>query len=213
MNGAKKLIIIGAATPTIIRVIEDINSDGNEEFQIVGFLDNRYLEIGDSFYDLPLLGGFESIEKFDPAEVLLINTIASSTSLRRTTSEYFLQRNYRFTNVIHPSVNLERVVISEGNLIYENATVHPFVSIGSHNVISSNAGIAHEVELNDYVFVGPGSYTCGKCRISCGAYIGVGAKILPRLTVGLDSVVGAGAIVTKNVPDAEKHFGVPARKS
>lgn len=213
MNSAKQLIIIGVATPTIIRVIEDINLDGKEEFHIVGFLDNRHAEIGDSVYDLPLLGGFESIEKYDPTEVVLINTIASSVSMRRTTTEYFLERDYQFVNIVHPSINLQRVIIGEGNLIYENAMVHPFVSMGSHNVVSSNSGIAHETDLADYVFVGPASYICGKCRVGSGAYIGVGAKILPRLNVGVDSVVGAGAIVTKNVPDSERHIGVPARKS
>ncbi len=212
MSSTKQLIVIGAATPTIIRVVDDINQSDKDEFRIVGFLDNRHTEIGDSFFDFPVLGGFETINKFDKADVVLINTIAGSAASRRTTTEYFLELGYRFVNVIHPSVNLRRVVIGEGNLIYENAMVHPFVSIGSHNVISSNCGIAHETELADYVFVGPASYICGKCMIGSGAYIGVGAKILPRLVVGANSVVGAGAIVIRSVPDCEMHIGMPARK-
>lgn len=213
MLSVNQLIIVGAATPTIIRVIDDINQSGKNKFHIVGFLDNRHKEIGDSFFNFPILGGFESIKKFDKKNVVLINTIASGAALRRITTEYFLKIGYRFSNIIHPTVNLQSVVVGDGNLIYENAMIHPFVSIGNHNVISSNCGIAHETELTDYVIVGPASYICGKCKIASGAYIGVGAKILPRLTVGQGSVVGAGAVVVKGVPDFEKHIGVPARKT
>lgn len=208
----RRLIVIGAATPTIIRTVEDINQAGFEEFQIVGFLDNNFMEMGDIFYGYPIIGGFSEINLFSCQDVVLINTIAGSTSLRRKTTDYFLQLNYKFTNIIHPSVNISHVELGCGNLIYDNVMLHPFVSIGSHNVISSCSGLAHESRLGDYVFIGPASYICGKCDVGSGAYIGVGAKILPRLRVGIDSIIGAGSIVTASVPDSEKHFGIPARK-
>jgi sugar O-acyltransferase (sialic acid O-acetyltransferase NeuD family) len=213
MSNVKQLIIIGAATPTIIRVIDDINQSDGEKFCIIGFLDRRHSEIGGVFYDLPVLGGFDFINKFDKKEVVLVNTIAGSADSRRKTTEYFLALGYQFVNVIHPSVNLRGVTVGEGNLIYENAMIHPFVSIGNYNVISSNSGIAHETTLADYVFVGPASYICGKCTIGEQAYIGVGAKILPRIVLGEKSIIGAGAIVTRNVPDSEKYIGMPARKT
>lgn len=209
---ASELIVIGAANPTIIRLIEDINQVGNEQFNIVGFLDNRFDRNGGNFYGFPVLGGFSDVSQFNKKKYVLINTIAGSSSSRRMTTEYFLLQGYSFANVVHPSVNVARVSMGVGNLIYENAMLHPFVTLGSHNVISSNSGIAHETELADYVFLGPASYVCGKCKVGTGAYIGVGAKILPRLSIGINSVVGAGAVVTQSVPDSEMHLGVPARK-
>ncbi|MBI4065007.1 acyltransferase [Candidatus Gottesmanbacteria bacterium] len=47
--------------------------------------------------------------------------------------------------------------------------------------------------------------------IKRGAYIGTGAILLPGVTIGAESVVGAGAVVTKNVPDHVVVVGVPAR--
>ncbi|MCJ7826062.1 acyltransferase [Patescibacteria group bacterium] len=44
-----------------------------------------------------------------------------------------------------------------------------------------------------------------------GCFIGTGAIILPGITVGRESVVGAGAVVTKNIPDGQLVVGVPAR--
>ncbi len=45
-----------------------------------------------------------------------------------------------------------------------------------------------------------------------GSYIGTGAIILPGVTIGRESVIGAGAVVTKNVPDHVVVVGVPARE-
>lgn len=47
-------------------------------------------------------------------------------------------------------------------------------------------------------------------RIKKGAWIGAGAKVLPGITVGENAIVGAGAVVTKNVPANTIVAGVPA---
>lgn len=48
-------------------------------------------------------------------------------------------------------------------------------------------------------------------RLKLGSYIGTGAIILPGVTVGKSSIVGAGAVVTKDVPERTVVVGVPAR--
>ena len=52
---------------------------------------------------------------------------------------------------------------------------------------------------------------CEKIIIKKGAWIGAGASILPGVTVGKYAIVGAGAIVTKNVPDYSVVVGTPAK--
>jgi sugar O-acyltransferase (sialic acid O-acetyltransferase NeuD family) len=209
----EKLVVIGASTPTIIRVIEDINTAGNREIQVLGVLDNAYTTLGTDLYGMKILGGFEEIKRFAPSEIVLINTIAGSVQSRVETTQYFLALGYRFTNVVHPGVNMKHVTAGVGNLIYENALVQPFVTIGDHCVISSNAGIAHESTIGDYCFIGPASYICGKVEIDERAFIGAGAKVLPRLRVGKGAQVGACALVNASVADGKRVFGVPGRIS
>lgn len=52
---------------------------------------------------------------------------------------------------------------------------------------------------------------CEEIVIKKGAWIGAGASILPGVTVGKYAIVGAGAIVTKDVPDYSVAVGVPAK--
>ena len=53
--------------------------------------------------------------------------------------------------------------------------------------------------------------TCKPIHIKKGAWIGAGASILPGVTIGENAIVGAGAIVTKDVGDCEVAVGVPAK--
>ncbi len=52
---------------------------------------------------------------------------------------------------------------------------------------------------------------CEKIVIKKGAWIGAGASIMPGVTVGKYAIVGAGAIVTKDVPDYSVVVGIPAK--
>ena len=99
------------------------------------------------------------------------------------------------------------------------------VVVGDNTNISAGVFIPENVILEDNVFVGPHAVftndknppSFGEWRkeeptiIKSGASIGANSTILPNLTIGKNSVVGAGAVVTKNVPDGVTVVGSPAR--
>lgn len=206
----EQLIVIGAATPTIIRVIDDLNQAEGKRFRIVGFLDNAFAKLGSDFHGFEILGGFDTIKRYHADRVVLINTVAGSIEKRIETTKYFLSRGYRFANIIHPKVSMKYVKIGTGNLIYENALVHPFVEIGNHCVISSNSGIAHDSTIGNYSFIGPASYICGKVDVADNVFVGAGAIILSRLRIGKGAFVGAGSVVNKSVPDGRRVVSITA---
>jgi acetyltransferase-like isoleucine patch superfamily enzyme len=90
---------------------------------------------------------------------------------------------------------------------------------------------ARDLELEDYVGLGPGAKILGSehtgrpadlpivatdlviepVRIKVGADIGMNAVLLPGVTVGAGAIVGAGAAVTRDIPPWAKAAGVPAR--
>ena len=81
----EQLIVIGASTPTIIRVVDDLNQAVDRKLGIVGFLDNASASLGKEFFGFPILGGFEAIEAFRPDQVALINTISTPSPDRLQT--------------------------------------------------------------------------------------------------------------------------------
>jgi acetyltransferase-like isoleucine patch superfamily enzyme len=65
--------------------------------------------------------------------------------------------------------------------------------------------------MEPYASLAPGVAAGGDCRIGQFAAVGIGASLAHGRTVGEHAVVGAGAVVMKDVPEREVWYGVPAR--
>lgn len=86
------------------------------------------------------------------------------------------------------------------------------IEIGDDVVLSARAMLI-DAALDPSTFAQPADrkYIDGPIRIGKGAWIGAGAIILPGVTIGERSVVGAGSVVTRDVPPLSVVAGNPAR--
>ena len=66
--------------------------------------------------------------------------------------------------------------------------------------------------IGDFVTLHPSCVVSGEVRIGSGTRIGTNACLLPGIEVGRNVTVGAGAVVTKDVPESMTVAGVPARR-
>ena len=124
-----------------------------------------------------------------------------------------------------------------GVLIRENNKIGNNVSIGSHSTIEcdiiiednvrihSNVFISEYTKLEEYAWIGPNVVMtnayhplCSKVKeclkgplIKKHAIIGANSTILPYVTIGEGAFIGAGSVVTKNIPDGVVALGVPAK--
>lgn len=117
-----------------------------------------------------------------------------------------------------PSSSSKRFLIEIGNHVH----------IGSYNIL----GARHGIVLEDYVLIGPhvmigdhghryeqidlpiksqGVTQGGPIRIEEGCWIGANVFILPKVTIGRHSVIGANSVVNRDVPPYSVAVGVPAR--
>jgi sugar O-acyltransferase (sialic acid O-acetyltransferase NeuD family) len=120
--------------------------------------------------------------------------------------------------LIHRSVEYDRdhVTIGDGSVIGPGTTLTTNIEIGRHVQINLHCTIAHDAELGDFVTLSPGCHVSGRVKVERGAYFGTGAvtvhgKIDRSLVIGEGAVLGAGAVVLKDVPPNVTVFGVPAR--
>ena len=103
----------------------------------------------------------------------------------------------------------------------ENVKIGNNVFINSNSLLMARGGIkieddvmlAANVQLlsNNHDEYDRQILTCKEIHIKKGAWIGAGVSILPGVTVGKYAIIGAGAIVTKDVGDYEVAVGVPAK--
>lgn len=123
----------------------------------------------------------------------------------------------------HISNISEKCKIGDGTVIHAPVAIHDEVVIGRKCKIQAFAFIPNGVELEDEVFIGPhvcftndkhphaqGDWELKKTIVKKGASICSNATILPGITIGENATVGAGAVVTKDVPAGETWIGNPA---
>ena len=135
--------------------------------------------------------------------------------------------------ILHPDlVNLYGCSIGDETRIGSFVEVQKQASIGARCKISSHTFVCEGVTIEDDVFVGHGvmfindrfpratvagrpqtevDWTVTPTLVKRGASIGSGAVILCGMTIGEEAMVGAGAVVTHDVPDHSLVYGVPAR--
>ena len=81
------------------------------------------------------------------------------------------------------------------------------ITIDDNALVAANAQlISNNHDLQEHMII-----TCIPVHLKRNCWIGAGATILPGVTVGENSVVGAGSVVTKDVPDNCIVVGSPAR--
>lgn len=206
----RRLLVLGAHNPETIRVVHAIN-DREPTFELVGFLDNDPAKHGRDFLGYPVLGGSETIAEPGYRDCVVVNAITRDTRTRCETTEQLLRHGARLVNLVHPSVDTRHVTMGVGNVIHEGAVIQPGVTIGDNCAFNCNTIVSHECEIEDHVFMAPGSVLAGLVRVRRGGMIGVHATVLPRLEIGEWSLVGGGAVVCRDVPPGVTVAGNPAR--
>ncbi len=131
------------------------------------------------------------------------------------------------TKVWHFSHIMGSAVIGSNCNIGQNVFIADGVIIGHNNKVQNNVSIYTGVECEDDVFLGPSMVFTNvinprstvnrkeeykRTLIKKGASIGANATIICGVEIGSYAMIGAGAVVTKNVKDFELLIGNPARQ-
>lgn len=205
------MLIIGAKgfAKEVLEVLHQMNQIENVEFY------------DDVSGDLPaLLYSKFPILKTDTEVLKHFSTIDNKFTigignpiLRKKLYDKFTSLGGKFTSTISikSSIGSYGVNIEEGCNIMTGTIITNDVLIGKGCLINLNCTIGHDCIIGDFVEASPGVHISGNCKINSYTTIGTNATILPRISIGKNVVIGAGSVVTKDVPDNSMVVGVPAK--
>jgi len=129
------------------------------------------------------------------------------------------------TQIWQYCVVLENAIIGENTNICSHCFIENQVVIGNRVTIKSGVQLWDGCTVEDDVFVGPNvtftndlypkskntNFKLLKTTLKKGASIGANSTLLAGITIGQHALVGAGSLVTKDVPDFTIWYGSPAR--
>ena len=126
--------------------------------------------------------------------------------------EWLVRERLRPVSVAHHTAHIAKnAFVGAGAQIMAGAIVAEQARLGRQVIINTKASVDHEDILEDGTELAPGATLCGLVTLKINAWVCAGATVLPRMTIGEDAIVGAGAMVNRHVPAGVTVVGVPAR--
>jgi sugar O-acyltransferase (sialic acid O-acetyltransferase NeuD family) len=207
----KDIVIIGAGGfgREVKTIIDTLNKD-HKVYNFLGYYDDG-IEKGKIINGFPVLGTLEELNnsKTNLSVVLGIGDPIVKSKIVASLNTNFLN----FPSIIHPSVLIsdDEVTIGHGCVICAGTIITCNIKIGNFVTLNLMCTLGHDTTINDFSSFMPSVNISGEVLIDEKVYIGTGAKIINQLTIGKNTIVGAGAVVSRSLPENCTAVGIPAK--
>jgi sugar O-acyltransferase (sialic acid O-acetyltransferase NeuD family) len=209
----RDIILWGASGQA--RVLREFVETG--ERKIIAVFDNNR-EVDPPFPDIPLFygrDGFESWlgEQRGRKRLGCLAAIGGSRGRDRSVIQAYLE-SFGIVSpvVVHPRAFVARdAVIGDGSQILSQCAVCAGTTLGRSCIVNTGATVDHECRLGDGVHIGPGAHLASSVVVEDFATVFSGGVVIPGILIGRHAIVGAGAVVTRNVTPFSVVAGNPAR--
>jgi sugar O-acyltransferase (sialic acid O-acetyltransferase NeuD family) len=205
------MVIVGAKG--FAKEVLEIFSQRND-LENLFFFDNVSQDLPDKLY-----GQFPVLHTIEEVKNIFYKTGDTRFTLGLGNPMYRFRFNRMFTDVggelvstisLNTDIGSFGTSIAAGCNILSGTVITNDVTLRIGCLINPGCTISHDSVLGDFVQVSPGARITGNCQIGNYSQLGTNSVILPRVRVGINVIVGAGAVVTKDAPDNSMLAGVPA---
>jgi sugar O-acyltransferase (sialic acid O-acetyltransferase NeuD family) len=206
-----KLILFGTGD---IAQIANYYFETDSEHEVIAFTVDKKFMNGNSFEGKPLVAFEEINKKFPPKEfkMFIAMSYAKMNKLRAEKCIQAKSTGYELVSYVSSRCSyLSQFKPGENCFIFEDNTIQPFVKIGNNVTLWSGNHIGHHSEIRDNNFISSHVVLSGHCIIEPNCFLGVNSTIAHRVHIARETLVGAGAIITKDT--VEKGVYVPAKST
>jgi sugar O-acyltransferase (sialic acid O-acetyltransferase NeuD family) len=208
----KNLIIVGTGglAREVAVIVDRINSR-EHRWEFLGFV-GRSLSEGDQNLGFGKVIGTDHwlMDTTFPCDLVIA---IGNPKVKAEVVDFYKRMDFEFPNIIDPSAQLgHRIEMGRGNVVQMGSVFTSDIRLGDFNLINGLCFIGHDCELGDCNTVNHRAGLSGCTKIGHRVLFGAGATTVEGHRIGSDAIVGAGAVITKDVMEGTTVVGVPARE-
>jgi sugar O-acyltransferase (sialic acid O-acetyltransferase NeuD family) len=134
-------------------------------------------------------------------------------TIRRRVFERLAQPSDRYAVMIHPRAYVSfNADVEPGCIVYPHVAIGPGAVLSRNSVVYFNSVIHHDSVVGSHSMLCAGVNVAGGVMLGSCVYAGISSTVRDGIRVGDDTLIGMGAVVTRDVAAGQTVCGVPARE-
>ena len=182
---------------------------------VAAFVVDAPFKNAETFEGLPLVSSDDAAKRFPPSDHAAFVALGYSRMNRARKEKYEQMRAAGYNLVSYVSSRCTYLTTPPGDncFILEDNTVQPFVTIGNDVTLWSGNHIGHDSVIEDHCFITSHVVVSGHVRVGAGSFLGVNATLRNDISIGSESLIVAGAVITKNTPPKSVFYPERAKRA
>jgi sugar O-acyltransferase (sialic acid O-acetyltransferase NeuD family) len=172
-------------------------------YQVVAFTVDREFMQATEKLGLPVVP-FEELRDHYPPEDFKMFVAVGYQDLNRFRARKYQEcktMGYELVSYVSSKAsNFGNVAVGDNCFVLEFAVIQPCAEIGNDVFLWSGNHVGHHAKIEDHCYVAGNVVISGNTRVEPYCFLGVSATLGHEITVGRESFIGAGSLITKNVP-------------
>jgi sugar O-acyltransferase (sialic acid O-acetyltransferase NeuD family) len=192
----KDILIFGAGT--MVNTYADAVLS-TKEYNIVGLIDDRYPSIKEA-YGFKVVGNTDSLKHLNVQNIVVC--IGDNYIRKKVVNKIEeIIPDINFPIIIHNRAYVsDNAVLGKGVVIQPNTVIDAGCLIKNFCWIGMNSVVPHNGILQDYSSISAGVTVGGEFKLGKYSYMGIGSTATHCISIGDNTVIGAGSVVLKNIP-------------
>ena len=207
------LVIFGAGGlgREVLLLVQQINAH-RPTWDVRGFYDDQ-APATPTVAGLPYLGSSADLDA-SPGPLAVALAVGSPAG-RAAVVARLTSARLSFPSLVHPRVALarqHRIALGVGCIIQQGCILTCDITLGRFVLLNLGCTVGHDAVLEDFCSLMPHANVSGAARLATGVYLGTSATIIQGVSIGKNAIVGAGAVVVRDLPADVTAVGVPAKE-
>ena len=136
-----------------------------------------------------------------------------NSEVREKITNNLVSGGAKVVSIIHPSAIIgSNVSIGDGTFVAPGAVINTGTTIGKGVIVNTCSSVDHDCIVEDFCHISVGARVAGTVEIGHGTFLCAGSTVVNNHFICSNCVIGAGAVVIKDITESGTYVGVPAEK-